>query len=1126
MNKLSKVIICLLGFLTFSASLYAQDAKLTVKVTNVPLVEVIDQIEKECGCFFIYSKSLLDEQKIVSLNVEEVSLAEALNNLFSDTDLEWKVKKNHILLSKKEEPVSSPSKSATRVLSGVITEAATELPVPGATIFVDGTSTGTISDVNGRFSLEVTDGSMIKVTCLGFMDETFVCNSYTNNVTVGLKEDVNLINEVVVVGYGTVSKKNMTTAIVSVKTDDVQKAANSNLNSLLMGRAPGLQATVNSGQPDGKVNISIRGGGTPIYIVDGVVMPAGAISMSSSNINMPSNINRSGMGSINPSDIESIEVLKDASAAIYGVRAADGVILITTKQGQNGKPKVTYDGSYSFVKNYPYLQILNAREFMVFANVMNKETYMYNNSMYPYGSAVYDGRWTPVFTEDEIEDASTTDWTRFVLKDGSIHNHNLSVSGGTKHVKYYLSGQFYEQDGTVVNSGMNKITLHANINAQVLKFWNITATANVNKNNYLNSNTGADTGNRGALAASSLYAALILPPQIPEKQTDGSYTIYSNIPNPSSMAEISDRTTENGYNFNVSTTINLWKDYLKLKGMYGMNQENSLRTSYIPSTVYFDLVKKSRGNVSSQNRCNQTAEATLSFSKSFADIVTVDALLGMGIYNEDYYGYSVDYEGTIDVIRENDISSATGSILPNSYRGESEHRSQFLKASADILDRYVVAFTLRRDGSDKFFEGQKYNLFPSVSFAWKISNENFLKNVSWLNLLKIRGSWGITGSDNLGSSLYGTYSATEFRTSFGENAIQYTPYALNATNATWVSWQKTHMKNIGIDFFVLNNRLSGSIDVFRNDVTRLLGTDATAALAMFETKKVNYGHYYRQGWEFNLNSVNIDRAFKWETSLAVSRVNSIWLERQDNYAYKTYQIREKEPLNAWYYYKVAGIVNTDRTNVPDSQYTISSNATLPGMPIIDDKNGDGQITIDDIYMKNNVPTAYVGLGNTFSYKNFSLDIYCYGQFGLYKDNVVLSTTSGSWLSDASRNSSVLAYKIWNSQTNPEGTRPGIASSNLGALPGSCGTDVNMEDASFLKVRNITFGYTFDEKTLGRLGEWVKGIHLYFDAQNPLTFTRYTGFDPEMYMGGGGEGGKSLGEYPASRTFSLGARLSF
>lgn len=1124
MSKI-KTICCSLAFLMlFGAVALAQEARLSLKVDNVPVTYVIDQIEKQSGYNFLYSKSVLDERSTVSLDVKDATLTQVLDKLFSGMGIEYKIEQKQIVLNTKQGFRKQVRQS--HVLQGVVVEAANDVPVPGAAVMIDGTQKGAVTDLDGRFSLEVPDGSMIRVSTIGFKDEVFVCNSYTNDVTVQLKEDVSLLNESVVVGYGTVSKKNITTAIVSVKADAVQKAANSNVNSLLLGRAPGLQATQNSGQPDGRVNLSIRGGGTPIYIVDGVVMPSNAISISSSSMGMPSNVDRSGMGSINPADIESIEILKDASAAIYGVRAADGVILITTKQGQIGKPRVSYDGSYTFVRNYPYLQVLNAKEFMVFSNVMNKETYLYNNSMYPYGGTAYDGGWSPRFSNEEIEDASTTDWTKFVLKNGYIHNHNLSISGGTKYVKYYLSGQFFDQDGTVVNSGMDKITLHANISAELMKFWNLTASMNVNRNNYLNSNTGMDTGNKGVVGASSLYAALVIPPYLPVNQEDGSYTIYGNIPNPKSMAAISDQTTENGYNFNISSTMNLWKDYLKLKGIYGMNQENSLRTTYIPSTVYFNLMNRARGNVSSQMRRYQTAEAMLSFDYDFAGKVKFDALLGMGLYNQDYYGYSVDFEDTIDVIRENDIASATGTILPGSYRGENQHRSQFFKTSADILDRYVVAFTLRRDGSDKFFEGKKYNLFPSVSFAWKLSNEEFMKSITWINLLKLRGSWGVTGSDNLGTSLYGTYRATEFRASFDGNTTQYTPYALGSENSDWVSWQKTNMKNVGLDFYVLNNRISGSVDVFRNDVTDLLGTDATAPLAMFETRKVNYGHYYRQGWEVNLNTVNLNGALHWESSLAVSHVNSVWVERQDNYAYKEYQIRENEPMNAWYYYKVTGIVNSSRSNVPDSQYSLSSGATMPGVSIIDDRNGDGQITIDDIYVKNNIPAAYVGFGNTFSYRNFSLDVYCYGQFGLSKSNVVLSTTAAAWLSEGSRNSSVLAYKIWNSQTNDNGTRPGVASSNLGTLPGNCGTDINMEDASFLKVRNITLSYNFDEKTLGRIGEYIKGISVYVDTQNPFTFTKYTGFDPEMYMGGGGEGGKSVGEYPATRMFTLGAKVSF
>lgn len=1012
-------------------------------------------------------------------------------------------------------------------ISGQIVDKKTSDPVVGAAIIIDGTLDGVMADVNGEFSIEALRGATLRFSSLGYRDETLsLGDNLPERIVIRLSENLTALEESVVVGYGTVNKKNLTTAIAQVKADDVPKSASPNVNQLLLGRAPGLQATQNSGQPDGKVNISIRGGGTPIYVVDGVVMPASSISIGGEGMTMPSNVDRAGLGGLNPSDIESVEILKDASASIYGVRSADGVILITTKKGKSGKPRVTYDGSYSFVRNYPYLQMLNAQEYMTMVNVFNKETYLYNNKMYPYGGLAYDGGWTAPFDAKEIKNAETTDWTSFVLKNGYIHNHNLTLSGGNDKVKYYLSGQYYGQDGTVVNSSMEKFTLHANIDAQVFKFLNLAGSVNVNRNSYNNANVGADSGNAGALAASALYASLVLPPYIKEKDENGEYTRFSNIPNPSAMRSIEDNSKENGYNFNVSATANLWKDYLKAKVLYGMNYENTIRNSYIPSSVYFNLMNKSRGNVHSQNRSYQTLEGTLSYSQGFADIVNIDALLGVGLYKQDWYGYYVSYEDTQDAIKEDDLSSATGNIKPGSYRGYNEHRSVFGKLSADILDRYVISGTLRADGSDKFFPSQKYDWFPSVSFAWKLSNEEFMKRISWIDLLKIRGSWGVTGADNLGSSLYGNYGASEFRASFDGNTTQYTPYVLNGANSYWVSWQKTYMKNVGVDFYLLNNRISGSVDVFRNDVTRLLGTEASSPLAMFERRKVNYGHYYRIGWEINLNTVNIEKPFRWETSLALSRVNSIWIERENNHYYEEYRIKNKEPMNAWYYYNVIGYVNADRSNVPESQKTISEGALMPGAPIIEDKNGDGKITVDDIYMKNNIPDCYIGFGNTFSWKNFSLDIYMYGQFGLYKNNVVLNTTNGTWLSNNSRNASVLAYKIWNSISNPNGTRPGIASGDIGALPGDCGTNVNMQNASFLKVRNITFGYTFDEKILKRASKWINSIYLYLDTQNLLTFTRYDGFDPEMYMGGGGEGGKSIGEYPATRSYSLGLRVSF
>ncbi|MGN0190071.1 MAG: secretin and TonB N-terminal domain-containing protein, partial [Candidatus Cryptobacteroides sp.] len=308
MNRSAKIICLLILSLTVSLVAYAQNTRLTINVTDVPVAAVIDQIEQQSGYYFIYSKNVIDENRTVSLKVKDASLKEVLNSLFAETGIAWKIEKKQIVLSRKTESASVP---VSRIVSGRVLEDSNGLPMQGVTVMIEGTTTGTSTDGDGRFSLKVTDGATIRISSIGFKDEILTCQPGIDNVTVLMKEDFDVLSESVVVGYGTVSKKNMTTAVVSVKADEVPKAANSNLNSLLMGRAPGLQANQTSGQPDGKVDLSIRGGGTPIYVVDGVVMPSSAISISSGNINMPSNVNRSGMGSINPADIESIEILKD-----------------------------------------------------------------------------------------------------------------------------------------------------------------------------------------------------------------------------------------------------------------------------------------------------------------------------------------------------------------------------------------------------------------------------------------------------------------------------------------------------------------------------------------------------------------------------------------------------------------------------------------------------------------------------------------------------------------------------------------------------------------------------------------------------------------------------------------------
>ncbi len=947
----------------------------------------------------------------------------------------------------------------------------------------------------------------------------------TNNIKITLEDDSQLLEEAVAVGYGTTSRKNLTTSIATVKASSISKSANSNISQMLMGQAAGLRANISSPQPGGNVDISIRGGGTPIYIVDGVMMPSGSLEVGHGAIETPNSINRAGLAGLNPGDIESIEVLKDASAAIYGINAANGVILITTKKGAEGTPRVSVETSYSFVRNYKYLQPLTSEEYMNFANVFSKESYLLNHDMAPYGNNEYDGGWSPVFYPDQIESATNTNWLDHILRPGSINNHSVSIAGGTQKVKYYLGGNYYDQIGTVINSRMQRYTLRSNLSAQVFPFMKISSILNINSNNFLNSN--ADGGGAGGVGKDALQSALMFPPHYSVYDAEGNYMRYRSTANPAEMKLYEDKTETSGWYINLSTDINIYKDIVMLRGVYGFNRENARRSLYIPTNMlWYEVAGVSRGHIGDASRDDQTVEGMIMYKQNIADVVNLEAVLGMGIYNQSGYGLDVDYKNANDNIGPDNIAAAEGPFTPTSSKWENEKRSQFGRFSADILDRYVVAATVRRDGTDKFFPSKKYAWFPSVSVAWKLSNEPFMKNINWINLLKIRASYGVTGRDNLGTSLYGLYTIAPSYVKFDNNSVNYIPYIKSGADYPDVTWEKTIMKNIGLDFHVLKNRLWGSVDVFRNDVTDLLGLAPGEPLSMVGSRPVNYGHYYRSGVDVALNSVNIKSAggFQWTTNLTLTHYNMYWVEREENYDYQTYQIRENEPMNANYFYHVTGIINADRSNIPDSQYTLGENALRPGYPIIEDKSGDGLISEDDIYMDDVLPKISIGLGNTFTYKNFDLNIFLYGQFGATRYNYAFQWANAASLSySPPQNSNQFAYNIWNSQTNPNGTIAGIATTKSDPLPGNAGWDLGRQDASFVRVRNITLGYTIDGNLFGKiLSKRIANIRVFFDAQNPFTFTTFSGVDPEIYTGNA----SSPAGYPMVRSFSLGAKFNF
>jgi hypothetical protein len=382
--------------------------------------------------------------------------------------------------------------------------------------------------------------------------------------------------------------------------------------------------------------------------------------------------------------------------------------------------------------------------------------------------------------------------------------------------------------------------------------------------------------------------------------------------------------------------------------------------------------------------------------------------------------------------------------------------------------------------------------------------------------LKFRASYGVTGSDNLSTTLYGTYDPLVYIVIFDNNTSRYVPISNSGLDYPNVTWQKTIMQNIGVDFYLFKNRVSGTIDIFSNDIKDKLGNANTAGLSMYSTYPINGAKQRRKGWDASLDTKNIvHKNYSWSTLLTLSHYKSLWMERMPGYDYNEYEKRGQVSTNARYYYKTDGIINSSKSNMPAYQ---PAAAQYPGYPIIVDKNKDGQITTDDIYFLDSTPKIYLGFGNTFSYKNIDFDIFMYSQQGIEKNNGALST-SPMELANENSNSTIYAKEIYHSEINPNGRLPGVAR-NLASvsLPGGAGTNVNYQNASYIRARNITLAYNFRGRQLGSLGSLISNARVYLDVQNAFTITKYEGFDPEL--------NNSDNAFPQTRTFSLGLKLSF
>ncbi len=1116
------MIIMFVALTQVSAKSYSQE--ITLHERNASVEKVLTLIEKQSGYHFIYDNKLeILKTKTLNINVDKQTIENVLNQCLIGLPVSYKIIQKTIALKENNEFQSKTLVVVQKIKGTVIDDKGQ--PLPGVSIIIKGSTTGTMADGNGDFVLNVTDEKAVLVfSFIGFATQEVLVGTKTT-LKVTLLPTANALNDVVVIGYGTSSRRNLTTAISKIDPKQIQKAASSSIPDLLFGRAAGLQVTQQSAEPDGQIDLSIRGKGSPIYVVDGIVYPNSGLDPGNGDYSIVGG-HRGALAGINPNDIESIEVLKDASAAIYGVTAGNGVVLITTKKGKAGRMSVSYDGSRSSSQTLPYLKPLNAQNYMSYFNQLSQDKYLADNNMTPFGTtAVSLSGYTPKFTAQQIQSAGVgTDWVGEILRNGSIDNHNLSISGGAEKVTYFFSGNYFNQVGTLKGSNLEKYTGRMNLTFKLNDFVSLNASTNGSKNTTLNPSAGNQKDLSNSQGFNALQSALAYPSYLPIRDANGDYTIFSGLsaPNPVSELAIADKTIYNTLLTNLSADFTLIPNTLTAKLLYGNNSETANRNFYIPSTVYFALTKTSKAFLGESKREKQTLEASMSYKKSFGDL-QLDAVAGIGQYMTDLSGFSVQAINILDPINTDNIGSGQNPKASSNASYDKE-RSFFARTNFNYLDKYLLSLSLRRDGSDKFFPDKKYANFPSASIGWKLSSEPFFKRIKVIDLIKLRASYGKTGDlTGLSTSAYGGYSsggsilplssgvAAGTAIVFGDGIINI-PYLLTALNNPNLTWPATTTLDAGFDFGFFNSRITGSFDWYNENITNLLLVSSTSPLSQIGTAPINGAAQQRTGFDLSLNTVNIQKKdFKWNTNINITHYDYRWKERFANVGLSPY-IGVTDPVNTIYTYATNGILQIGQ-QVPAFQ---PAGATKPGSPIFVDQNGDNKLDYKDVVKHSMDPNIIIGLGNTFQYKNVDLNVFFYGQAGAWgNDYAARYRDVVSFLSPISAGSDGLK-NAW-STANTAGNFPGAAY-NEALLGLDAASNINLIKRDFIKCRNITAGYTFTSPALKR---HINSLRLYVDMQNAFVISNYKIFDPEINNAYG-----STAPYPMARTFSLGVNANF
>ncbi|TDH24217.1 TonB-dependent receptor [Segetibacter sp. 3557_3] len=978
-----------------------------------------------------------------------------------------------------------------KTLTGKIIDQETGQPLQGVTVAVKGSAATVVSNATGEFSIVVpSNDAVLEISYVGYATQQ-VRPGAQSTITVSLVNANKQLGEVVVVGYGTQRRKDITGSVTSLRPEDFNKGVVLTPQALLQGRAAGVNVTPNSGRPGGAAAIRIRGGTSisannePLYVIDGVPLTLNNNRQTTiGQVSLPI-FNQEGvnpLNSINPSDIASMEILKDASAtAIYGSRGANGVVIITTKKGQKGRTSTTYDtyvGISKVAKKYDVLSADAYRQFMKDNNITN-------------------------FTDK----GANTNWQDQIYRTAFSQNHNLSISGGSENTTYRGSVGYTSQKGIIISSGIQNFTgrinlNHRAINNKLLIEMNLSGAQVEEDNAPISSDQGGEGGNM-------FKDAIRFNPTYPVYDATGNYSqINAFIVNPVSYAEqIEDfRTTRRNLG-NVSATYNFIKP-LSLNVNLGYSFEGQDGKAYVPRANPLGNSFGGLANLQESKEWSKILEITGKFERQLNDDNYINLIGGYSYQDFTNEGSRDRVSNFIsDEFRYNNIGAGATRDAITSYKEKSQLISFYSRLNYNLMDRYLLTLTVRRDGSSKFGLNNKWGTFPSGSLAWRISNEGFFKKDGFVNDLKLRLSYGITGNQEI-PNLASQATLGPSTTNYVIGTTPITAIVPERYANPDLKWEETAQANIGIDYQLLDNRIYGSLDFYKKNTTDLLLSFAIPSPSVVTTQLANVGEVENKGVEFTIGSRIIDRKdFGWKVDFNIAANRNKVLSLSSN-VWSTKIIRN---------YTVSGFGFT----------AVNSQAIIPGEPLGTfygpkfmglkdgvqqfedlDKSGAFSAASDVTIIGNSQPDFTFGLGNNFFYKNIDFSFFIRGVQG----NDVFNNTA----LDAQRIQILPGQNVLAAALN-EGIKYGQAAVYSSKW---------IEDGSFIRLDNLSLGYNFNITKIPVL----KNARIYFTGQNLFLITRYTGLDPEVVSSVPGTGESPRGidffSYPRARTYMIGASVTF